>query len=39
LLDVLTLRHKNGVYHYSSKNLKVVKKIQGIFVLILSFMS
>jgi len=32
----LTLRNKNGVYFYSSKNLKVRLKIQLIFEILLS---
>jgi len=33
----LTLRHKNGVRLYSSKNLKVLLKIQWMFIILLSF--
>jgi len=32
----ITLRHKNGVYVYNSKNLKVLIIIQWIFVILLS---
>jgi len=36
LLNILTLRRKKGVYLYSSKNIKVLLKIQWIFVILLS---
>jgi len=37
MLNILTLRHKNGVYLYSSTNVKVLFKIHWIFVIVLSF--
>jgi len=37
LLNKLTLRHKNGVYLYGSKNINVLLKIQWVFVILLSF--
>jgi len=37
LLNILTLRHKNGIYLFSYKNTKVLLKIQWIFVILLSF--
>ena len=36
MLNVLTLRHKNRIFNYSSKNAKVLLKIQWIFVIVLS---
>ena len=35
-IGILTLRHRNVVYLYSSKNVKVILKIQWIFVILLS---
>jgi len=35
----LSLRHKSGVYFYSSKNLEVLLKIQWIFAILLSLFS
>jgi len=36
LLNIFTLRYKNGFFIYSSKNIKVLLKIQWIFVILLS---
>jgi len=36
LLNILTLRHKNGVYLYGSKTVEVLLKIQWIYVILLS---
>jgi len=36
LLNILTLRHKNGVYLYGFKKLKLILKFQWIFNILLS---